>query len=215
MTGIFDVLLIFILIIIILRVSFLLIKRLSLYFRLKRLGRIEGVTVRVHRNPILALLFIGESPDYSVKVDNTVYYVRAYNGAGAGKVVHFASRDFTVRFTRLVTASHSSVRGGKRLHGFSRGVSIGSKVIILPPLAIPDSHPEGCAVREVFIFNPAPGEVSYVTEERTRIEVAFTGDEIHGRKIFTASTFETYIDRESRSAFAPQKDVYVFDDIYK
>ena len=35
-------------------------------------------------------------------------------------------------------------------------------------------------------------------EEKTSIKVAFTGDEIFGRRIFTTSTFEIFVDREAR-----------------
>ncbi len=215
MTGIFSTLFWILLAVLVIKLAVLVLRRLSLHIKIMRMGRLGDVEVRTLRSPLSSLLKITDKPSYSVRVNGVVYYVRVYNGVGAGKVVHFASERYTVRFTRLVTASYSHSRGGKRLHGFSRGVSVGSKVIILPPLSVPQDHPAGLAACEVMIFNPAPGEVSYVTEERTRIEVAFTGDEIYGTKIFTKKTFATFIDRVSRGVLFVPKDVYVFDDIYK
>ena len=214
MSGIFVAVFSVIAAVCLVRLIALISKRLSLHIAITKLDRIEGVEVRVLRSPIASLFSTGAQPSYAVRIGSGIYYVRLYNGRGAGKVVHFASREFTVRFSRLVTASYSRSRGGKRLRGFSRGVSVGSKVIILPPLSIPADHPEGCTAYPVMIFNPAPGEVSYVTEERTRIEVAFTGDEIYGARIFTKTTFLNFVDRMSRGAVFVPKDVYVFDDIY-
>ena len=214
MNDIFVVLFSLIIAVCLIRFLTLVSKRLSLHTSIMRLGKNEGVEVRVLRSPIASLFSVSEMPSYAVRVGSGIYYVRLYNGIGAGKVVHFASREFTVRFSRLVTATYSRSRGGKRLRGFSRGVSVGSKVIIMPPLRIPEDHPEGCTPYPVMIFNPAPGEVSYVTEERTRIEVAFTGDEIYGARVFTKTTFLNFIDRLTRGAVFVPKDVYVFDDIY-
>ena len=214
MSGIFEVILIIVAAVLSVKALRLCGKRIALHIKIMKLGRMDGVEVRTVRSPLSALFSIGSRPVYAVRVDGTVFYVRIYNGVGASRVVHFASKEYTARFVRLITASYTATRGGKRLHAFSRGVSVNSKVIILPQLQIPEGHPEGCAACEVLIFNPAPGEVSYVTEERTRIEVAFTGDEVHGIKIFTTRTFARFIDRMTRGAVFVPKDVYVFDDIY-
>jgi len=214
MTGIFEVLFLIVVAVLSVKIIRLCVKRLMLHIKITRLGRIDGVEVRTVRSPLAALFSVGARPVYAVRVDGTVFYVRIYNGVGASRVVHFASKEYTARFVRLITASYTATRGGKRLHAFSRGVSVNSRVIILPELQLPAEHPEGCAACEVLIFNPAPGEVSYVTEERTRIEVAFTGDEVHGVKIFTARTFARFVDRMTRGAVFVPKDVYVFDDIY-
>lgn len=169
-------------------------KRISFAFRMKRLSRIEGVEIKRLTNPLKSLVRLSKTPEYIVKIYDKIYLVRAYNGGNISNVVHFASERFTVRFSRLKTASYSSPRGSF----FSvRGFSVGGKVIILSPIACP-SELLGREYTEVVVFNPAPGEVSYVIEEKTSIKVAFTGDEIYGRKIFTASTFEIFVDREAR-----------------
>ena len=198
MSGIFVAVFSVIVAVCLVRLIALISKRLSLHIAITKLDRIEGVEVRVLRSPVASLFSTGAQPSYAVRIGSGMYYVRLYNGRGTGKVVHFASREFTVRFSRLVTASYSRSRGGKRLRGFSRGVSVGSKVIILPPLSIPADHPEGCTAYPVMIFNPAPGEVSYVTEEKTSIQTAFEGDEMYGIKVFTGSSFIAHADRATR-----------------
>ena len=57
---------------------------------------------------------------------------------------------------------------------------------------------KGVKTVPVWIFNPAPGEVSLVTEEKTSIKLAFTGDTVYGEQIFTASTFAAYAERVFR-----------------
>jgi len=44
----------------------------------------------------------------------------------------------------------------------------------------------------------APGELSYVSKEKTSVKIAFTDDEVYGMKVFTSSTFASYADRMSR-----------------
>ena len=62
----------------------------------------------------------------------------------------------------------------------------------------------------VLIFSPAPNEVSYVTETKNSIRVAFSGDRVYGARIFTASTFLTIADREYRESLLQKKEEYEF-----
>ena len=50
----------------------------------------------------------------------------------------------------------------------------------------------------MLIFTPAPNEVTYVTETKTRIKSAFDGDLMYGQMIFTSTTFVSYADRMER-----------------
>ena len=65
-----------------------------------------------------------------------------------------------------------------------------------------------------YVTNPKFKDLymSYVTEGKTSIKVAFTGDEVYGRKIFTASTFEIFVDREARrirnEREMPERDIW-------
>ena len=77
---------------------------------------------------------------------------------------------------------------------------------ILPKLQIPDEYikispSDEREIIPVLIFNPAPGEVSYVTEEKSSIKIAFSGDEFRGEKIFTPTTFVIWADRKKRQDF--------------
>ena len=80
-----------------------------------------------------------------------------------------------------------------------RGFAIGAKVIHLRPLDI-STYTDDPTLRVVpaLIFSPAPGEVSFVTEERTSIMTAFTGDAVYGTRIFTPDTFVRYVERQHR-----------------
>lgn len=186
----------------------LVIKRINLLRSIKRISKISGVGVKMLKNPLLSLAKVPREPEILVDILGDIYLVRTYNGGGAGNVVHFASKRFTVRFSRFKTATFRAPRG----RFFTvRGFSVGGKIKTVEPIAL---QPELSLrdFKEVIIFNPAPGEVSYVTEEKTSIKVAFTGDEVYGRKIFTTSTFENFVDREVRSIKAegkmPERDIW-------
>jgi hypothetical protein len=56
----------------------------------------------------------------------------------------------------------------------------------------------GKNIVSVLILNPSPSVLSYVSDEKTSIKIAFTGDEMYGIKVFTGSTFLRYIDRMKR-----------------
>jgi hypothetical protein len=110
--------------------------------------------------------------------------------------VHFASKRFAVVFSRI----HFSISGL-----LSRGARKGArpsgsvdtsrqKVHIIEGL----TYDKETNVREVIILDPAPAEVTYVTETKTAIKAAYTGDEVYGRMIFTPETFVIYADRRKR-----------------
>lgn len=176
----------------------LLWKRTYLVRRVNTLKTAAGAQISYSRLPHLSLLRLSRTPELTVRAGNTLYLVRLYNGGGIGKVVHFASPEFTVRFSRMKTASYSA-RTSKGVVFSRRGFAIGSKVIPIPRLdtSLYEVEP-GVKVVPVLIFNPAPGEVSFVTEEKTAIMTAFTGDAIYGARIFTAQTFVSYVERAYR-----------------
>lgn len=186
----------------------LITKRINLLRSIKRISNISGVSVKMLKNPIFSLLKVPVYPELFVDIMGEIYLVRTYNGGGAGNVVHFASERFTVRFSRFKTATFRAPRG----RFFTvRGFSVGGKIKTIEPMVIPEEL-SLMNFKEVVLFNPAPGEVSYVTEEKTSIKVAFTGDEVYGRKIFTASTFENFVDREARriktEGKMPERDIW-------
>ena len=179
-------------------------KRIYLMRVMKRISKLEGVSVNMLKNPILSLLRFSKEAEYTVDVYGKKYAIRTYDGMGSGNAVHFANEKFTVVYSRLKTGVYAprSVR-----FITLKGFSIGAKVRVLPEL-IPPRELVGRDFCEVIIFNPSPTEVSYVSKEKTSIKIAFTGDEMYGRKIFTASTFEIYVDREARRIKDERLGVY-------
>ncbi len=177
----------------------LVFKRLLLIRRLRSLAKKSGAVIHFRRHPLLKFGRPSAAPDLTVRLGNTLYLVRLYNGGGVGKVVHFASTRFTVRFSRMKIATY--VRRGRAtlISTASRGFAVGTKVIPISPMDTTEfSDENGVKTVPVWIFNPAPGEVSLVTEEKTSIKIAFTGDKVYGEQIFTASTFVSYAEREYR-----------------
>lgn len=213
MTDVLELVIILYLVYIAFRFISAVYKRSILAIRISKLRASHGAEVSFKKIPFLSLFKLSSTPEITVRLGKALYLVRTYNGSGVGRAVHFASPEFTVRYSRMKTASFSSSAKVKRkIASLSRGFAIGSRVIRLPELcesedirrgAPPFDHraPQNDATKiiPVLIFNPAPGEVSFVTPEKTSIRVAFTGDEIYGTKIFTASTFISYVEREWRA----------------
>jgi hypothetical protein len=171
-------------------------RRIYLVRVIKRISSIEGVSASWLKNPFISLVRLSDTPEIAVKIYDDCYLIRLYNGGGGGNAVHFATEKFTVCYSRIKikNAVYTPKRG--RLFTLS-GFNVGARVKVMPDLVIPDEL-NTSKYTEVLLFNPAPTEVSYVVKEKTSIKVAFTGDEIFGRRIFTTSTFEIFVDREAR-----------------
>lgn len=202
MVDIINFILFVILAILAARLTVWIVKRVVLIRKLLSLKKECGASVRFLRFPLLPTAFISKNPDVSVEIGDTVYLIRLYSG-GKLKYVHFASPKYSVRFSRMKAGIFAVNRRGKASIAVPTGDTYNTqmKVFIIPELKVPEwatgGYPER-TVEQVMIFNPAPNEVSYVTEEKTTIKVAFTGDEFYGMKIFTASSFAAYADRETR-----------------
>ena len=194
MTRIIEFLLVLAIAVFIIGVGTQIYKRIYLIRATKRISKLDGVSLEWCENPFLSLIKISHTPDLIVKIYDDTYLVRVYNGVGSGNAVHFATEKFTVCYTGIKTAVYVPRRG--RLFSL-RGFNVGASVKVLPPIETPLGLSAG-EYTEVILFNPAPTEVSYVVKEKTSIKVAFTGDEVFGRKIFTTSTFEIFVDREAR-----------------
>lgn len=202
MVDIINLLLFIILLVLVFRLISWFSKRIMLITKLKSLKKECGATVKFERFPFLPNSLMSKKHDVTVEINDTVYLIKLYSG-GRGRFVHFASPRYSVRFKRM-RAGRFVVNPKWRSGAFSvanGSFNIGAKVFIVPEFTIPDNKDErsyGKKFEKVLIFNPAPFEVSYVTEEKTTIKLAFTGDEFYGIKIFTASSFVSYADRETR-----------------
>ena len=177
-------------------------KRVLLISKLKSLKKECGATVKFLRLPFLPTSLMSEAPDATVEINDTVYLIKFYSG-GSMKYVHFASPKYSVRFAKMKAGRfvvNTKWRSGA-FSAVSNAFNVGAKVFIMPDFPIPENikaEGYGKKIEKVLIFNPAPFEVSYVSEEKTTIKLAFTGDEFYGVKIFTASSFAAYADRETR-----------------
>lgn len=176
-------------------------RRAGLCIRLGKLKKLCDAKITYQRFPFLPTSMTSEKADITVEILDTVYLIRLYSGGGITKFVHFASPRYSVRFSRLKTGRF--VINGRIRSRFvtfaDSAFNVGTRVIILPDFPIPsDGSYYGKKVERVLLFNPAPNEVSYVTEEKTSIQTAFEGDKMYGIKIFTGSSFIAYADRETR-----------------
>lgn len=200
MTDLLEFIIAVFLVLVIFRTVYLLYRRTALILKLRALGKKDGIEVSLSARPYLSLLRLSRAPEFRVNIRNTVYLVRTYNGGGTGKCVHFASEKFTVRFSKMTTAMYRAGRRGGKLIITRGGFAVGTRVKLIPKLGARSSGKDTGKTVPVLIFNPAPGEVSYVTKEKNSIKVAFTGDEIYGMKIFNLNSFLRFADREARRA---------------
>ena len=170
-------------------------KRISLLISILKLRSLAGVEVEIC-DPVAAFLpIITRKPVYRVKVYGKTYAVRLFSGKNYLHAVHIVNREFAAVFMKSGGAVkvRRFVRSMRAVHEDSR-VYFPRTVIMKPIEKAPDEI-------EVMIFSPAPRELTYVSESRTSIKVAFTGDEVYGMKIFTKSTFANFIDRDTRGFY--------------
>ena len=191
MTDIIEFVLLIIFCVFVCGISSVLYKRLFLLNKLKKLSKIEGVELTFLNNPWVSIFRVSKTADILIKIYGNPYFVRIYNGGSPTKAVHFANEKFSVCYSRLKSVTYTA--RGRFLN--VKGFNFGGNVRVVEKLT-PKNEYE--SFTEILVFNPAPSEVSFVVKEKNSIKAAFTGDLIYGRKIFTASTLEIFVDREAR-----------------
>ena len=131
------------------------------------------------------------------------FHIRLISSLGFYKrIVHFVSPEYIVSFRRF---KFIILRGSSNIaisHGFIHqdGFNYGCKVRRVPKHEH-ISEVEGKENIDVFLFNPTPHTVSYVTPEKTSIRMARVDADIYGNRVFTASTFCEFI----RGVFAARQ----------
>ena len=175
------------------------VKRLGLIIKLIGLKRNTNAKIKLHSFPLRPMWAMGKNPDITVEILDTVYRIRLYSGGGAAKSVHFSDRCWSVIYSKIKAGAVSPRRKNARLVNISN-LNVGARVVHIPDMARADDP----RVVDVLLFNPAPAEVSYVTEEGNSIRLAFTGDGMQGYTVFTASTFVRYAERKYREEKGPR-----------
>ncbi len=191
-------------------------KRIFLIYQLYKIKSDCGASVKFLRCPFLSLFTLTDKPDATVEAGDTVYIVRFLNGFDGLHFMHFASREYFVTFikSRFFLGGRVKIRDRFYVTEHKGYITTSAhSVKILPELSCELSREENDdfshkKVVPVLILNPAPCEVSYVTETRNSIKVAFTGDEIYGSKIFTATTFRTHVDRQKREEDRRKREIF-------
>jgi hypothetical protein len=179
----------------------------------------NGAKIQYRRIPLFSLLTLSPVPEITVEIDERLYLIRLMGTGSSHRRVHFANPQYTVTIKgkrargSMAVASTNQFRNQMlvRIPDYSRPKS--GRVRILPPLRIPCKiNTSGKTVVPVLIFNPAPHDVTYVTAEKNKVVAAFTGDTVYDQMIFTASTFVTYADRQTRvPKNTSAKDQYDFE----
>ena len=181
-------------------------KRTRFLIKILSLNKLDGSEVEIENILRFYSPRVTKKPICRVRVYSKWYAVRAFSGKGNFYAAHIVNERFAALFMK--TGGAVKVRAiGRR---FAKAVTEGSRVYFPKTVHLP-ALPENSDDIPALIFNPAPRDLTYVTPERTSIKVAFTGDEVYGHKIFTASTFVNYIDRDTRGFYDNIKtDIYDF-----
>lgn len=188
---------------IIFRAVMFIAKRTMMLIRIYSLKKECNAKISLHRCPFIPFLPKGEKPDITVEILDTVYAIRLYPGISSTRFVHFVDEEYSVVYRRLramVMPNRSAARVAK---GIALTYSSGGHVNIMGRMS---EEIDGKRCQRLLLFSPAPHEVSYVTEEKTTIRLAFTGDTLYGYKVFTPSTLVTYLDREKRRIEGERKN---------
>lgn len=181
-------------------------RRLALLFSILKLRKINTVEVKI-TNP-LALLSgkVTKKPFAKVKVRDNIYAVRLFNGRGYSHAAHIVNKSYAAVFMKTGGAVKVRMLARRAI-----AVEEAARVYFPRTVFLPDTENQNGEI-SILLFSPAPRELTYVTEERTSIKAAFTGDEIFGFKVFTKTTFANFIDRDSRGFFDNiVEDIYSYD----
>lgn len=202
MVDIINIALLIIGVILILRLSKWIRKRLRLIARLQTLEKEYGGNVKFLRFPLLPTRVGSPKPDVYVRILDTVYLIRLYSGRGKHYMVHFSSEKFSVRYMKMALRMLASPRRpGKGIAYAESGkaFTVSSRVFVSVPMEAPEELiGDAKRVEKILLFNPAPHAVSYVNDERTGIKLALVGDELYGMKIYTGSSFVAYASEQCK-----------------
>ena len=201
MVDIINLLLLFIGAVLFVRLTCWVSKRLVMLIKLKRLVKEHNGELKLLRFPLLPNSICSQKPDISVRILDTVYLIRLYSGGSRHSLVHFADEKYSVRYIKMASkwVAYRGFFGRSAMVDVAHAFTVGAKVFMLPPMKLSEEYEKsGLTTEKILLFNPSPNAVSYVTPEKTRIKLAFTGDEMHGMKIFTGSSFVAYADRQTR-----------------
>lgn len=181
--------------------------RITLLRRLSKLKKECGAKITLHKSPMRPMWRTTKAPDITVEILNTVYLIRLYSGIGRLRSVHFANEEYSCVYLRLRVSARAPHGTGANSLAMTPGVNLAAKVRRIAPMEIPEEYAQtDKKVVKVMVLNPAPAVLSYVTAEKTSIKIAFTGDELHGQKVFTADSFMRYADRMKREEERLMKD---------
>ena len=205
MVDIINLALLIIAIVLVIRFSKWMRKRLVLIGRLKRLCKEYNGEIKFLRFPFLPTYLNTEKPDISVRIADKVYLIRLYSGRSKYYMVHFTSERFSVRYMKMSLRRLASTkrRGtGIAYAESSKAFTVRAKVFVSKPMQIPERFQDSASRTEkILLFNPAPHAVSYVNDERTGIKLALVGDELYGMKIYTGSSFVAYATEQSKKDY--------------
>ena len=174
------------------------IKRTIFIFNIYSLKKLCNATITLQTFPYRPMWAVSEGEDIRIEIGNTVYLVRIYSGGGGMSSVHFANKNYSCVYLRLRAANRAPQGTGANSLAMSGGVNISSKVICLPDFPVPEGESGDKRLVRVLLLNPAPSVLSYVTDEKTSIRIAFTGDEMYGIKVFTPDAFLRFAERMKR-----------------
>lgn len=181
-------------------------RRLSLLFAILKLRKIDTVDVQITNFLALLSKKVTKKPFAKVKVRDTVYAVRLFNGKGHSHAAHMVNSRYATVF--LKTGGAVKVRTLARRVIAAREAA---RVYFPRTVFLPEIEDDTEEI-PILLFSPTPRELTYVTAERTSIKAAFTGDEIFGSRVFTKTTFANFIDRDSRGFFdGIHTDIYKYD----
>lgn len=181
-------------------------RRISLLVSVLKLRKIDTVSVQITNFWALLSKRVTKQPFARIKVRDKIYTVRLFNGKGHSHAAHMVNESFASVFLKT--------GGAVKIRTLARHVIAAkeaSRVYFPRTVFLPKTENE-TSDATILLFSPAPRELTYVTEERTSIKAAFTGDEIFGFKVFTKTTFANFVDRDSRGFFDNEtKDIYSYD----
>ena len=179
----------------IIRFSRDLIKRRKFVKKIKLLADEVGAKITFHQSPYKSIFKLSAKTEITFETEKAAYHIRMMTSLGFYKrILHFASPEYIVSFRRfkfvLLHASSNIAISHSFIH--QDGFNYGCKVRILPKHERV-AEVEGKQNIDVFLFNPTPHTVSYVTPEKTSIRMARVDAQIYGNRVFTGSTFAEHI----------------------
>ena len=158
-------------------ISRAIVLRVAFISKLSKLCKDKSYKLSLVRNPAFSFFRLSSAPDMILKTNDSEYIIRLITCRHRKRIWYFINDRIYVRVFRVFF----TLRYSHRMDPFDVSKKLGHIPSLDKKYIKPNSTP-------VYIFNPSPIEINYITEDNEK-KLGANGSVIHGTAIYNGKGF--------------------------